>query len=184
MPIIILWTGPKHSGKTTRALDLVKSTRKEGYSVAGLLAPSIYNKGKLIGFYAYDLINDSQKQLAVCNKNEAGTRHFTFLSEGLKVGVKALSKNSIKNADLIIVDEFGRFELSGRIWRKSVESILSYGNNIILLIVQKELVKDVVKLYSHIPYERIAANETDSIKKVVNILKYREGKSLTQSEKN
>ena len=171
MPIIILWTGPKHSGKTSRALELVKSTRKERYSVAGLLAPSIYNKSKLIGYYAYDLISDSKKQLAVCNKNEAGTRHFTFLSEGLKVGLKALSKNSIKNADLIVVDEFGRFELSGRIWRKSVDSILSDSDNTILLIVRQELIEAVIKLYSDIPCEQIVANEKDSITKVINILK-------------
>ena len=148
-----------------------------------MLAPSIYNKGKLIGFYAYDLINDSQKQLAVCNKNETGTRHFTFLSEGLKVGLKALSKNSITNADLIVVDEFGHLELSGRIWRKSVDSILSYSNNTILLVVRQELIEAVIKLYSDIPCEQIVANKKDSITKVINILKNCKVRSFTQTLK-
>ena len=173
MPTIILWTGPKHGGKTSRALDLVNSARKEGFKVAGLLAPSVYKNSQLIGFYAYDLKNASQKQLALCNKNEKGKKHFTFLSEGLKVGMKALSKNSIENADIVIVDEFGHFELSGKIWRKSVDYILSYSNKIILLIVHQELIKAASNLYSHFPCEQIVANEMDSIKKVINILKKR-----------
>ncbi|MBN1974513.1 MAG: hypothetical protein JW787_12815, partial [Sedimentisphaerales bacterium] len=174
--ILILWTGPKHSGKTTRALDLVNSARKEGFRIAGLLAPSIYNDGILNGFYAYDLVSALKKPLAKRNNDIQGKRHFTFLSEGLKIGLKALSKNSIENADLIIVDEFGPSELSGRIWRKSVDSMLSYGNIITLLVVRQELVEDIIKLYSHIPYEQIAANETGSIAKVINILKYHKAK--------
>jgi len=173
MPTIILWTGPKHSGKTSRALDLVNSARKEGFRVAGLLAPSVYKNGQLTGFYVYDLKNASQKQLALCNKNEKRKKHFTFLPEGLKVGLKALSKNSIENADIVIVDEFGHFELSGRIWRKSINSILSFSNNTILLIVRQELIEAVIKLYSNLPCEQITANEMDSIKKVINILKKR-----------
>jgi len=115
MPILIIWTDPKHSGKTTRALDLVNSARKEGFRIAGLLAPSMYDNCKLTGFYAYDLVSSLKKPLAKRNNDVEGKRHFTFLSEGLKFGVKALSKNSIKNADLILIDEFGRFEISGRI---------------------------------------------------------------------
>ena len=172
MPILILWTGPKHSGKTTRALDLVNSAIEEGFRITGLLALSIYNDGILNGFYAYDLASTIKKPLAKRN-NVQGKSGFTFISEGLKIGVKALSENSLKNTDLIILDEYGPFELSGRIWRKSVDSILSSGNIATLLVVREELVKDVIELYSHIPHEIIEANQPDSIGKVLNILKHR-----------
>jgi nucleoside-triphosphatase THEP1 len=173
MPIIILWTGPKHSGKTTRALDLVESIRKAGFSVAGLLAPSVYNDGQLIGYYAHDLNNASKKPLAEWNSDVSGKRRIQFLSEGLKVGINALSRNSITNADIIIIDEFGKFEMSGRIWRKPLDSILSYSNNIILLVVRHELIEAVTQLYSDIFCEKIEANEPNSIEKIITMLRKR-----------
>ena len=71
---LVLWTGPRHSGKTTTASDLVKTAHKEGFIVAGLLAPSLYDNGELIGFDALDIKNDTRKPLARFNTDKAKTR--------------------------------------------------------------------------------------------------------------
>jgi nucleoside-triphosphatase THEP1 len=47
---LILWTGPKHCGKTTIATKLTQIARAEGFNVAGLLAPPLYRNSKLLGF--------------------------------------------------------------------------------------------------------------------------------------
>lgn len=168
---LVLWTGPRHSGKTTRALGLVKKVREAGFSVAGLLALSLYHNNKLIGFDAYDLHNESRKPLAGCDSEASTTRRFSFYAEGLRLGSNALSEASTKYSDLVIIDEFGPLELDGRIWRKAVDSLLLHSNSMILLVVREELTEEVHNLYSEIPYQKVAANKPESIDIIINILK-------------
>lgn len=168
---LVLWTGRKHSGKTTRALDLVEKARQAGFNVAGLLAPSLYRNGQLTGFDAFDLRHKSRTPLSRYNDEGAETGLFLFNSEGLELGQHALSEAATKYADLVIVDEFGPLELDGRMWRKDVDLLLSYSNSVILLIVRQELVEAVHNLYSDVPCQEFAANEPESVDKVINLLK-------------
>lgn len=168
---LILWTGPKQSGKTTCAAELVKTARKAGFSVAGLLAPSLYRNGKLIGFDALDLHNNTRTSLA---RLEEGfeTKRFTFFEDGLKHGKIALGIMATKTADLIIVDEFGPLEMEGRLWRKNVDTLLARSYRIILLVVRRELKQAVHRLYNDVPCQECVASNPESISKVVNILRY------------
>ena len=168
---LILWTGNRHSGKTTRAAYLAREAYKTGFNVAGLLAPSLYHNSTLIGFDAFDLKNNSRTPLARRNHGETQTRQFKFIPEGLQFGYLALSEKATKSVDLIIVDEFGPLELDGRIWRKNVDSLLSRSNSTILLVVRQELVKTVRRLYKDIFCRELAANEPESISTVIDILK-------------
>ena len=143
---IILWVGPKHSGKTTAAEKLVEKARAEGFNVAGILAPSIYHNGKIAGFEIIDLQN--QKRMLLTRRKK-DNEPFSFTTEGLKFGRAALGKNKTKQADLIIVDEFGPLELTGKGWRKCVDSLIKSVNALILLVVREESAEEVSRLYSH-----------------------------------
>ena len=168
---LIFWTGPKHSGKTTRAVELVQAARREGFSVAGFLAPSLYRNGKLIGFDVLELQNNTCVPLAR-REEGLGTKQFTFIEDGIKLGKNALSIIATNNADLIIVDEFGPLELEGKLWRKNVDVLLARSDSIILLlVVRKELVKEVSLLYTDFLRKELVASEPESIDEVINILK-------------
>ena len=53
---LVLWTGPKHSGKSSALGQLIARSVAEGISVAGILAPSIYQRGRLVGFDVVDVV--------------------------------------------------------------------------------------------------------------------------------
>jgi len=163
---LILWTGEKHSGKTTSVANLVEIARSEGFIVAGLLAPSIYNNDELLGFDAIDLRNEKRIHLA-----RRKTGQFTFLADGLKLGNTALSKAATKSADLVIVDEFGPLELKGQLWRESVDSLLTSSSALILLVVRQELADKVQRVYKDFPYRNLAAIEPESIDEVIGLLR-------------
>jgi nucleoside-triphosphatase THEP1 len=163
---LVLWTGEKHSGKTTSAANLVKIARGEGFIVAGLMAPSIYNNDELHGFDAIDLRNENRVPLA-----RRKTGQFTFLTNGLKFGNTALSKAATKSADLVIVDEFGPMELNGQLWRQSVDSLLTLSSSLILLVVRQELADEVQRVYKDFPCRNLAAIEPESINEVIRMLK-------------
>jgi len=168
---LVLWTGEKHSGKTTSAAKLVETARGEGFNVAGLLAPSLYRDGKLLGFDAIDLQNETRVPLAKRNTDAGKTERFTFLPEGLKLGNAALSATTAKSADIVIVDEFGPLELDGGLWRENVDSLLASSSALVLLVVRRELADAVRHVYTNFQCRNLAAIDPESIDKVIGMLR-------------
>jgi nucleoside-triphosphatase THEP1 len=169
---LILWTGEKHSGKTTNAFKLAESVRNEGFTVAGLLAPSIYEDGRLIGFDAFDLRSGNRAPLVRCREKEGGKPKYLApqFTGGLSLGHASLNHAVTKTADLIIVDEFGPLELDQRGWRKDIDSLLASSNAMILLVVRRELVDLVKQLYQDVPCMELAAGEPDSVNRIITML--------------
>jgi len=196
---LILWTGEKHGGKTTGAFKLVEAVRNEGFTVAGLLAPSLYHNGRLIGFDAFDLQSENRAPLARskigtnpamnCGAKYLAPRSFDLaqdkftrglrrsfadlLPDGIKLGIAALSPTATESADLVIVDEFGPLELDCRGWRKNVDSLLAFSNAVILLVVRQELIDAVKQLYRDVPSRELIAGGWNSVGQIITLLRNR-----------
>ena len=170
---LILWTGPKHCGKTTSAAHLIKMARAEGFTVAGILEPSLYDNGELLGFDVLDVQTQKRTPLAKRNKDESTTGFFNFLTDGLKFGNAVLNSEAIKSVDLVIIDEFGPLEVRGDGWRKSIDTLLSSSSAIILIIIRQELKDTFRHLYSNIPCRELEAIEENSAFEVLTMLKNR-----------
>ncbi|MHC4539565.1 MAG: nucleoside-triphosphatase [Planctomycetota bacterium] len=170
---LILWTGEKHSGKTTNVAGLVETARADGFDVAGVLSPSVYYNGKLFGFDVLDLRNEVRAPLArrKVDKNIIGK--FDFLAEGLEIGNTALSEANTDFADLIIIDEFGPLELEDQGWRKSVDSLIGTSHALMVIVVRQELADLVQQLYGNSPVRKLCAAEPESIDTVITMLRSR-----------
>ena len=164
---IILWMGPKHSGKSTRLLELSEHLKKKGFKVCGLLAPSVYDGADLIGFDGVDL-SDGRRE-ALLKHTQAGG--FAFTEQGLELGRGALNTSAVEGADLVVVDEFGPFELSGGGWRECVDLLVESARSVVLLVVRRELAEDVEQLYRDYSSVRICAMAEDAAERVISILK-------------
>lgn len=167
---LILWTGEKHSGKTTRVAELVENARAEGFNVVGILAPSLYHNGRLMGFDVLDLRNGSRAPLARRRTDSGKTSPFVFIDAGMRLGHAALGREVEGSADLVVVDEFGPLELSGQGWRKSVDSLLASINATLLLVVRRELVDSVQRVYADFRRWNMNAAESNSINTVIRML--------------
>jgi nucleoside-triphosphatase THEP1 len=178
---LILWTDEKHSGKTTSAFKLVESVCNKGFTIRGLLAPSIYENGRLVGFDAFDLQGKKQAPLIRYRKKESDKPKYLVaqFTEGLSLGHASLSLAATKTADLIIVDEFGPLELNQRGWRKDVDSLLTSSNAIILLVVRRGLIDLVEQLYQDVPCMELAAGEPDSVERIVTMLYDRKERKIS-----
>jgi iron complex transport system ATP-binding protein len=170
---LILFTGRKHSGKTTAADRLAMQVRSMGFRVAGLLAPAVYEDSRLVGFGAVDLGRDRQIDLLNRKITEGKRVRWAFTEAGLKLGRTALNPSSAGSADLIIVDEFGPLEMDGGGWRKEVDLLLASTDVPVVLVVREELEERVQKLYENYPSMKLAAAKEDSINKIIGILKER-----------
>lgn len=170
---LILWAGPKHSGKTTSAARLIQMARTEGFVVAGILQPSLYDNGELLGFDVLDVQNQKRTPLARRNKDKSKIGFFNFITDGLRFGNAVLNTEAIKFADLVIIDEFGPLELKGHGWRRNIDLLLSSSNAIILIIIRHGLKDTFQKIYAGVPCLKLEAIEKNSANKVIAILKNR-----------
>lgn len=168
---LILWTGPKHSGKTTSAAHLIQMARAEGFIVAGILEPSLYDNGELLGFDVLDIKNQKRTPLARRNKDKSTTGFFNFIKDGLKFGNTVLSSEAIEFADLVIIDEFGPLELKGEGWHRNIDSLLSSSNAILLIIVRHELKDTFKQLYPDVSCLELEASDKNSAHEAIAILK-------------
>ena len=144
---LILWTGPKHSGKTSSAARLIEDLRGSGYTAGGFLAPSIYRERTLVGFEILDLQNDQRTELAERSQEKDRIVGFTFCDQGMDLGRQALQSAVKSPVDLVVVDEFGPLELEGGGWRRDVEMLLRAGSLTVLLVVRSQIVPRVRQLY-------------------------------------
>jgi len=170
---LVLWTGRKHSGKTTRAEELALRARREGFEVAGLLAKAQYQSGKLIGFDGVDLQSGAGTPLARRRSKGGGKCGFSFAAEGVELGSVALSPESVGSADLVIVDEFGPLETNFEGWRGDVDRLVRSGNALMVVVVRDELTEEVGRLYADSLRAVVGAGEQGSIDKVISMLKDR-----------
>jgi nucleoside-triphosphatase THEP1 len=164
---LILWTGPKHSGKTTGLFALVNIFREQGLVAAGLLAPAIYEDGQLIGFEGMDIVTEHRCLLARRDHQHVS---FSFTDDGQELGRQALSPATTHEADVVVVDEFGPCELAGGGWRPQVDLLLRQTVIPIILVVRDTLIEDVRAIYKDLTPSIIEAHDKDASNHALRIL--------------
>ena len=170
-PLVILWVGPKHSGKTTNAARLVEKARAEGFVVAGCLALSVHENNRLVGFDLINLRSGAQTALARREATPGGDSRFRFLATGLTLGNEALDSAAATDADLIIVDEFGPLEFAQEGWRAATDHLMLSTQAVLLLVVREELAAEVQQLYRAATIRRLVATRPESIDEVLIMLR-------------
>ena len=182
---IILWAGPKHSGKTSSAERLVATARGRGFIVAGCLAPSVYAPAAqrpigprvLLGFDLVNLRNGARAPLLRRDLGHPHDRSFYLLADGVSLGAEALGPAATREADLIIVDEYGPWELKSQLWRRATDRLVGATHAsplrthaVLLLVVREELVDEILRLYAGSATRKLASLAPESVEEVLAIL--------------
>jgi nucleoside-triphosphatase THEP1 len=171
--LILLWAGAKHSGKTTGLREVVRLCRRAGLAVAGVLAPGVYEGGELAGFDVVDLSTGRREgflRRAVAGADGARVGEYVLDEEGGRLGRRALSDNVTREADLVIVDEFGPLELAGDGWRDAVDRLARRGAVALLLVVREALVDRAAELYGVPKAHVLPAREAGSADRALALL--------------
>jgi len=168
---VILWTGEKHSGKTTALLALARRAQAAGYRVAGIAAPALWERGELLGFDLVDLASGERRPLLRRRRNGPDrVGPFGFDAAGLAAGGAALAEAARHPADLAVVDEFGPAELQGGGWCEPVEALLRAECAALLLVVRREILADVQALWPNATIHVVEASAADAVDRVLSIL--------------
>jgi nucleoside-triphosphatase THEP1 len=76
-----------------------------------------------------------------------GAGSFRFEAKGLRHGRRALCRAVLRRPAVVVVDEIGPLELSGRGWRRAVDRLVPiyrrYRTRLLVLVVRERLVEAV-----------------------------------------
>jgi nucleoside-triphosphatase THEP1 len=137
--MILVLAGRVHSGKTTFLRELLPELEALKLPVSGYLSPLVMTEGKTAGYNLFDVKNGSSIPF-LRKEGEAGWQKvgpYFFLPRGLEVAVAAILGH--RPGEILIVDEVGPLELSGRgVWPALSEVLLRPSFDC-LLVVRKSL---------------------------------------------
>lgn len=147
---IIILTGDIQEGKTTfliRIAELLKSNR---IKLEGFLAKGVHDSTGRIGYDLEAINNGEQMQFIRNTPSEGAFRHgkYYFNESGMEFGRELLNKNSLKGADLIVLDEIGPVEMKGKGWAGEIERLLSQLAIPQLWVVRRTLLKKAMRQWN------------------------------------
>ncbi len=139
MPRVILLSGPKFSGKSRFVEKLARELAAEGLRISGFFQRGVFDEaGKKIGYDLVEVAGGTSRSLA--RISEDGDR-WVFDDDAFAPAAAGIDPD----ADLLIIDEAGPLELSGKGHRQTLELALG-GRGPILLSVREELAETFTAL--------------------------------------
>lgn len=160
---VIIITGDKGEGKTTKLLNIIGLLKAESVKIAGFIATCEWNNGERNEYKLVDV--NSAKSITLCtvfpNVDYEQHGRFYFNPTAIQYGQNLLANNSDENL-VIIIDEVGPFELENRVWHSSFSHQLETTQNTILISVRKKLVNNIISKYKLMNVVVYSVNEPDA----------------------
>jgi nucleoside-triphosphatase THEP1 len=149
--MILVLTGPIHSGKTSLLESLVRELRKQGIGLEGFLSPAVLKDGELAGYDLFDL--KEEKTLPYIRKEGSANGEkvgpYFFIPEALETARKMILRR--REQDFLIIDEAGPLEIhGGGIW-PALHDALSSSSLHCLLVVRRNILDAFRDLLKPVP---------------------------------
>lgn len=112
--MLILLTGPEHSGKTTACWKAIPRLRAAGLKVAGFISPPLLDEtGTKVGIQMVDLLSGQHQVFArVVEEGEPATVGVYRLEPGAVEWARSILAAALRaNVDWLVLDEIGPLEL-------------------------------------------------------------------------
>jgi nucleoside-triphosphatase THEP1 len=160
--MILVLTGPVHSGKTSLLRKLVNDLKGRGVRVDGFLSFAVVRSRERLGYDLFDLKSDK----AIPFIRKKGQRNwqrigaFFFIPEALEKAQQKVLDSS--GDDFLIIDEVGPLETQGRgIW-PALSEALNKSSLCCLLVVRNSILRDALKLLGSRNIEVVDINKDRS----------------------
>jgi nucleoside-triphosphatase len=135
----LLVVGKPGSGKTNWCREYIEWRREAGSSVGGILCPGIEKQGQRVGSNVVNLLTGEEAPFARLPRYRSfkgGERigDYTISRHGILFACAAIERAIGNKCDLIVIDEVGPLELSGKGLMPAVESALASPANVLIVV--------------------------------------------------
>lgn len=136
---VIIITGEIGSGKTTLITKLAIQLKERGIETGGIIAPANYVGDEKVGYTVIDVQSGSQCMLSQTEevKGMARVGRYFFLPDGIEFGIRALSVDTLRNSEIVLIDEIGAWELQGQGWATSLNELIINCNMPLVITARK-----------------------------------------------
>ena len=144
--MIFILTGPVHSGKTTLLKKVVRELKEKKYRIDGFLSETVWKKEEIVGYDLFDL----KKERSIPFIRKTGEKEwqkigsYFFIPQSLDEAEKIIVRG--KEADILVVDEVGPLELSGKGFWPALKQVIFHPLNSYLLVVRINILKDFLAM--------------------------------------
>ena len=143
---VILLSGGIGSGKTRTAEVLVQELQARGVAIGGVLAPRALSAGVTIGYRIRDLGTGEERPFAKDRPPGIQVGRFFVDEQGLRFALAAIERGA-RDAQVVLVDEVGRWELSGGGLAPVLRGLLR-SEALPILLARSELASAVVEAFA------------------------------------
>ncbi|NLO77235.1 MAG: DUF2478 domain-containing protein [Methanomicrobiales archaeon] len=147
VPPVFLITGERGEGKTTTLGRVIERLKDERVAISGIITLGTVKDGLRNSFTVVNVATNVGVQLCSRETGTNGKRcgEFLFNTEGLEHGFQALSLESAKGAELIVIDEVGHLELRGEGWSACIDRLTTEIDKIPMVwVVRKYSLSQVI----------------------------------------
>lgn len=144
--MIFILTGSVHSGKTTLLKKVVRDLKEKKYRIDGFLSETVWKKEEIVGYDLFDL----KKERSIPLIRRTGEKEwqkigsYFFIPQSLAEAEKIILRG--KEADILVVDEVGPLELSGRGFWPALMQVVFQPLNSYILVIRKNIIKDFLAM--------------------------------------
>lgn len=173
-PPVYIVTGGQGEGKTTFVQKVIAGLLECGVKCRGIVTPGYYRDDVRTGFSVTDLATGIFRPLCSDTPLPGCEQHgrFYFLPEGLGLGYSALAVPFVPgSADVLVIDEVGRFELKGEVWAGCIDRITSAPYPPMIWTVRTDKVDEVLRRWPvprHVIVGIGSASHEDVVRELVN----------------
>lgn len=158
----LLVVGEPGSGKSSWCREYIDRRRESGSIVGGILCPAIEKHGQRIGSSAVDLLTGDEIPFSRLARHKFGggetVGDYSISRRGILFARTAIEKAVANRCDVVVIDEVGPLELSGRGLMSAVELALASPADV-LLVVRSSLREAVQRCFSQYKFT-VAAHLT------------------------
>lgn len=147
---IFIVTGNIDGGKTSFIKKLVEVLKEKDIKVGGIYSQKMIENKERIGYDVFDIKTNKSEVFLRTNGNINSEKigMFSISPRGLEFGLEILKDvNNIEN-DIVVVDEVGKFELSGKGWAGELNNLLYSQNNHILMVINENSFEKAIEKWN------------------------------------
>jgi len=166
---VFIVTGNVHGGKSTFIRECIDRCKEKGLSVEGILAGGTFRDGERDTFSLTHIREGKTYELA-CRQKKPGWfryRKYYFNPESFEKGLSIITRGLNEEADVIVLDEIGPMELSGRGWYRALQLLDRNYSIPQVWVVRKKILKEVLDRWN-IPRENVVHIDKDDAEALVH----------------
>ncbi len=149
-PALFLITGDRLQGKTTFLKETTEIVRCSNINVSGFLSEAVHSDGVRTGFRITDIVTGNSADLCSINPQPGSVRQgrYWFSDYALKEGERIILSSIDAGSQLMVIDEVGPLELSGKGWYNAIEELTRRSSAVNVWTVRRSLAEKAARRWN------------------------------------